>query len=287
MCAGTVNTTRLLQTSGIGSGSLLQSLGIPVVHDLPGVGENFQDHYFVRVAAKLKPGTISLNQRAKGLRLAGQIARWCAGMPSILTLSPSIAYAFLNSETISGRPDLQFVFTPGSYKPGKVYQLDDIPAATCGFTQQRPESIGHIRITSPNPMENPLIQPNYLKHETDQRVAVAGIRLSRKLMSAEPIKQLCDSELVPGSDLQSDDELLDFARQTGNTGYHLCGTCLMGSVDNPAAVVSPKLQVHGIDALRVVDASVMPTVTSSNTAAATIMIAEKGAEMILEKHATS
>ena len=281
VCAGTVNSARLLQVSGIGPGALLQSLGMTVQHDLPGVGENFHDHYFVRLGYRLKPGSWSLNKQARGWRLGLQVLRWAMRKPSILSLSPSVAYAFVNSGDLSANPDLQFVFAPGSYKPGQVYVLDDFPGATCGFTQQRPESLGTIRITSPDPLVDPAIQPNYLAAEKDQLVTIAGIRLARQFTQAAPLAGFLQAELSPGADVQSDDELLDFARQTGNTGYHLVGSCMMGPASNPMAVVGPDLKVHGLDGVRVIDASVMPFVPSANTCATTLMLAEKGADLVL------
>jgi len=281
LCAGTVNSSRLLELSGVGQGSRLQALDIPVVHDLPGVGENFQDHYFVRLAARLKAGTDTLNTQAKGWRLAREITRWCLGQPSILTWSPSIAYAFINAKDPDLNPDLQFVFSHGSYKPGRVYELDDFPAITCGFTQQRPESRGHVHITSPEVDQSPEVQPNYLATDTDQQIAIDGIRLARKFLASPAFERWFDREEAPGSNLQDDTELLDYARRTGNTGYHLVGTCMMGPATEKKAVVSPELQVHGLDGLRVIDASVMPAVTSSNTCAASIMIGEKGADLVI------
>lgn len=281
LSAGTVNSSRLLELSGVGQADRLQTLGLPVVHNLPGVGENFQDHYFVRLAARLKSGTPTLNTQAKGWRLAREIARWCFGQPSILTWSPSIAYAFINARDPAANPDLQFVFSHGSYKPGKVYELDDFPAITCGFTQQRPESRGHVHITSPDINQTPEIQPNYLATDLDQQIAIDGIRLARKFLGNPVFQPWFEQEEVPGVALQDDAQLLDFARRTGNTGYHLVGTCTMGPVGQENAVVSPQLQVHGLAGLRVIDASVMPAVTSSNTCAASIMIGEKGADLII------
>ncbi|OED41882.1 hypothetical protein AB833_08585 [Chromatiales bacterium (ex Bugula neritina AB1)] len=284
LCAGTVNTARLLQHSGIGDGEHLRSLDIPVVHHLPGVGENLQDHYFVRLAARLKRGVSTLNSQARGWRLGLQIARWYMGKPSILGWSPSIAYAFLNSQDQSSEtelPDLQFVFSHGSYRPGRVYELDTFPAVTCGLTQQRPESKGYVRITSADPYKSPDVQPNYLKEEIDQRVTVRGIKMARSILQGESFSQWFEREEVPGENIVSDQELLEHARNTGNTGYHLVGSCKMGPAVDPMAVVDPKLRVHGLQQLRVIDASVMPRVTSSNTCAPTIMIAEKGADLVL------
>ena len=283
--AGTVNSAKLLQLSGVADANLLQPLGIPVVHNLPGVGENFQDHYFIRVAARLKQSAPSLNKLSRGSKLLRELWRWQTGKPSILSYSPSIAYAFLNSKDLKDPvPDLQFVFTPGSYQPGKVYVLDKFPAATCGFTQQRPQSTGHIRITSSDPNIAPEVQPNYLQHESDQQAALRGMKLCRQLLQSPPLLDYFANEEVPGAAVQTDDDLMRFARATGNTGYHLVGSCTMGPANNTMSVVGADLKVHGIQGLRVIDASVMPCVTSSNTCAATMMIGEKGSDLVLESY---
>ncbi len=281
--AGTVNSAKLLQLSGVGAASLLKPLGIDMVHDLPGVGENFQDHYFMRLSARLKETAPSLNKLSRGPSLLREIWRWQTGKPSILSYSPSIAYAFLNSIDLQDPvPDMQFVFTPGSYQAGKVYELDKFPAATCGFTEQRPKSTGYIRITTSDPHATPEVQPNYLQHESDQQAALRGMKLCRKFLQSGPLLDYFANEEVPGDAVQTDDELLEFARATGNTGYHLVGTCTMGPPENTMAVVGPDLKVHGVEGLRVIDASVMPRVTSSNTCAAAMMIGEKGSDLILE-----
>ena len=279
--AGTVNSAPLLQRSGVGAPDLLSQFDIPLVHALPGVGENFQDHYFVRVSARLDDNAPSLNLLSRGPALLREIWRWYRKEPSILGYSPSIAYAFLNSADINdATPDMQFVFTPGSYQAGKVYVLDKFPAATCGFTQQRPRSTGFVRISSRDPLAPPVVQPNYLQHDDDRDAVLRGIKLSRKFLRSPPLSEYFVNEEVPGDDCQSDDEMLDFAKRTGNTGYHLTGTCTMGPSSNPMAVVGPDLKVHGLNALRVIDASIMPRVTSSNTCAASMMIGEKGAELV-------
>jgi choline dehydrogenase len=249
------------------------------------VGKNFRDHYFVRLSARLKDGVISLNQMAKGWRLALEIAKWASGNPSILSLSPSIVHAFWKSSDVLDHPDLQFVFTPGSYKPGRVYVLDDFPAATCGFTQQRPESVGFVRLKSKDPTEAPTIQPNYLDAEQDRRTTVAAMRLARNFLSGKGMSKFYLKEELPGADVVSDEDLLEFARKTGNTGYHLIGTCMMGPASDPLAVVDPSLRVHGLAGVRVIDASITPRMISANTYASTLMIAEKGADLVLGKTA--
>jgi len=290
VCAGTINSAALLQRSGIADGAHLQSIGLPVVHDLPGVGQNLQDHFFARLAFRLPDGVDSLNLQSRGWRLGREIARWLFGQPSILAWSPSIAYAFINAEamlsgqsSVGKRPDLQFVFSHGSYQPGKIYELDSFPAVTCGFTQQRPYSSGFVKISSANHQQNPMVQPNYLADERDRRMAIIGVKLARRIMRSSEFSAVFRNEQFPGESVDSDEEILDFVRTTGNTGYHLVGTCKMGEASDRLAVVDTNLCVHGLDGVRVVDASVMPAVTSSNTCAATIMIAEKGADAVLAR----
>lgn len=288
ICAGTINSATLLQRSGIGDGSYLQSIGVEVLHDLPAVGQNLQDHFFARLAFRLVDNTDSLNYQAKGWKLGREIYRWLRGKPSILAFSPSIAYAFINSEQIgdgesrrSGRPDLQFVFSHGSYRPGRIYELDNFPAVTCGFTQQRPYSTGTVKITSTDYHSTPIVQPNYLNDERDRAIAVRGVKIARQIMGSAEFSAVVQHEIVPGGDVRTDDELLEFVRQTGNTGYHLVGTCRMGPKSDPKTVVDSELRIHGLEGIRVIDASVMPAVTSSNTCAATVMIGEKGADCVL------
>ena len=280
--AGTVNSPKLLQLSGIGSATLLAKHGIPVVHELLGVGENFHDHYSPRLVVKGKPGTDSINAHVTGLALARQIINWMAGRPNVLSLSPALVHVFGKSRSELNRSDFSLVFTPGSYKEGFIGKLDDFPGMTCGAWQMRPESRGYVRIKSANPHDLPELDPNYLGEEIDQQVLLAGLKEARQILSAPALAPLIDHELFPGRDVQSDDEWLDFARQYGNSSYHLVGSCKMGPASDDYAVVNNRLQVHGVDNLMVADASIMPTVTSSNTYASTMMIAEKAADMILQ-----
>ena len=279
LSCGTINTARLLQISGVGPAALLQGIGVPVVHDLPGVGENFRDHYSVRVVARAK-GIATMNELSRGPRLAGQVARWMTGRPSILGLSPSHVHVFWKSEPTMPGADLQVVFTPASYKEGFVGLLDTFPGMSCGVWQHRPESTGHVRARSPDPFVDPVIQPNYLKHPVDQRAMVGGIRLARRLLHTPELAPYMDHETLPGPDVESDDALLGFARQYGGTVWHLIGTARMGQVTDRTSVVDDELRVHGLQGLRVVDASVMPSMPSANTYASTIMIAEKASDMI-------
>jgi len=276
--SGTANTAKLLQISWIGPASLLQSLGVKQVADLP-VGENFRDHYSVRIVARVK-NIRTINEMSKGIGLAGQIARWALGRPSILSVSPSLVHWFWKSEDTLQHPDLQGVFTPASYKQGFVGLLDDYPGMTAGVWQHRPESIGTVRARSTDPFEDPAIQPNYLKDPIDRRVLLNGMKLARKLLHTEALAPYFDGDELPGPATSSDDEWMAYARQYGSTAYHLIGTARMGPESDKTSVVSDQLLVHGLENLRVVDASVMPSMPSANTYSSTMMIAEKASDMI-------
>ncbi len=280
LCGGTANTARLMQVSGIGPSSLLQSLGVEVRHELPGVGENFRDHYASRFVMRAKPGTQTLNELSKGTNLGKQLLRWGTGQPSILATAPSHAHVFWKSFEGLDQPDLQCVFTPGSYKEGMVYVLDDYPGMTAGAWQHRPESKGWVRARSTDVFDDPELQPNYLSDENDRRVHIGGMRLLRRMLSTPELAAFVDRETLPGADVQTDDELLDFAFRNGSTTYHLIGTARMGPREDPTAVVDDRLLVHGMTGLRVVDASIMPAMVSANTYATTLMIAEKAADFI-------
>ena len=281
---GSVNSPQLLQVSGIGPGPLLRSLGIEVRHELGGVGENLADHYAPRFGYRVK-GAETLNERSKGLRLVAEIANYFLGRESILALSPSMVYGFWHSDEATRPNDLQFLFTPASYKQGKHGLLDDYPGLTVAAWQHRPESRGYVRARSSDPFAKPVIQPNYLAAEKDQQVTVAAMKFARRLINTSPMKPYLLAEDYPGPNVQSDDELLAAARQWGNSTYHLMGTCRMGPASDPTAVVDDQLRVRGMEGLRVVDASVMPAMISANLNAATMMIAEKGSDMLLGKAA--
>ncbi len=279
LSSGSVGSPQLLQISGVGPAALLKDIGVEVVHDLPGVGENLSDHYVVRMVARVRNAR-TINERARGLSLVREVADYALRRRGILAMSPSQVFAFWKSHPAMDLPDLQLIFTPASYKEGMIAQLDDNPGMTAASFALRPLSRGYVRARTAAAGDKPAIQPNYLAHETDQQVTVAGLRLDRAIFNTPELAHYFDHEMTPGNDLQSDDELLDFARRYGTTVFHLVSTCRMGAADRDN-VVSDELRVHGIEGLRVVDASVMPTMPSANTNAATMMIAEKGADMIL------
>lgn len=279
VACGAINTPKLLQLSGLGPAALLRQHGIEVVRDLPGVGENLSDHYSVRIVARVK-NSKTMNELVKGLSLAGQISRWMMKRPSIMALSPSLLHYFWKSTPDLAAPDLQGVFTPASYKEGYVGVLDDFPGMTAGVWQHRPDSRGQVRIQSADPLQDPLILANYLEDERDQVTLVRGIRLARRLLQSQALAPYFDSEALPGPLCESDSELLDFARRFGVSSYHVNGTARMGPVGDKFAVVDAQLRVHGVQNLRVIDSSVMPSMPSANICAATMMIGNKAADLI-------
>ncbi len=279
LSGGVINSPQLLQLSGIGSAEVLQPLGIEMRHALSGVGENLRDHYAPRFTARVK-NTDSINQRVRGLRLAGEVAKWVFTRKGVLSLSPTLVYCFWRSAPEIANSDLQFTFTPASYKEGVQNQLDDYPGMTIASWQQRPDSSGYVRARSADPFDKPIIQPNYLAEESDRRVLLAAMKMARRLLQTEPLRPYYDFEMFPGPDVQTDDELMDAAKARGTTTFHPMGTCRMGPATDPTAVVDHELRVHGLAGIRVVDASVMPMMPSANLNAATIMIAEKAADII-------
>ncbi len=282
LSGGAINSPQLLQLSGVGPGELLRSLGIEVRHELPGIGENLRDHYAPRFSVRVK-NIQTLNEKSKGLSLCAEIVKYFIGAKSIVNLSPSMVYGFWHSNPAAESNDLQFIFTPASYKQGVHGLLDDHPGITVAAWQHRPHSKGYVRAKSTDPFEKPTIQPNYLDEEIDRKTCISAMKLARQLINTEPMKPFLDGEEYPGEDVQSDDELLEAARHWGSTTYHVMGTCRMGPDSDPSAVVDDELRVKGLQNLRVIDASVMPQMLSANLNAATMMIAEKGSDMLLGK----
>jgi len=282
LSGGAYNSPQLLQLSGIGPADLLHAHGIAVRHALPGVGENLRDHYAPRLVARVK-NIATINETSRGLSLAWEIAKWVTARKGILTLNPTLVYCFWHSGETAESSDIQMTFTPASYNEGVQGELEREPGMTVAAWQQRPESKGHVRIRSNSPFEQPAIQPNYLTEEHDRRVLLAAMRLARTLLASDPLKPYYDYEDVPGPNVRTDDELLGVAKERGTTTFHPMGTCKMGPAADPLAVVDDRLRVHGLEALRVIDASIMPTMLSANLNAATMMIGEKGADMVRGK----
>ncbi len=279
LAAGAVGSPQLLQVSGIGPGELLQRHGIAARHPLPGVGENLQDHLQLRMAYKVH-NTKTLNERAN--RLIGRIGiglEYALFRRGPMTMAPSQLGAFAKSDPARETPDLEYHVQPLTLdRFGEP--LHAFPAFTASVCNLRPTSRGSIHITGPDAREAPSIKPNYLATEEDRRVAIAAIRLTRRICAAPALARFAPEEFKPGIEAQSDAELAQVAGDIATTIFHPVGTCRMGQDDG--AVVDDRLRVRGIASLRVVDASIMPVITSGNTNAPTVMIAEKAADMIRE-----
>jgi choline dehydrogenase len=279
LAAGSIGSPQLLQVSGIGPGALLQKNGIEVVRELPGVGENLHDHLQIRMIYKVH-NTITLNDRANSL-----IGKAAMGLEYLLfrtgplTMPPSQLGAFARSD-----PDQQSANIEWHVQPLSLDKFGDPPhkfsAITPSVCNLRPTSRGHVRIKSADPTAYPAITLNYLSTAEDQAVAVVGMHFTRRIMRAGALKKYSPEEWKPGLEVQSDRDLIKAAGDLGTTIFHPVSTCRMG--DDPRAVVDDRLAVHGVANLRVIDASIMPRITSGNTNAPTVMIAEKGAEFILQ-----
>ena len=222
----------------------------------------------------------TINERARGLNLAAEVLKWGATRRGILSLSPTLVYCFWHSGETAESSDLQLTFTPASYKEGEQGQLEDEPGMTVAAWQQRPESRGYVRCRSADPFEAPIIQTNYLAEELDRRVVVAGMRLARRLLASAPLAPYYEREDFPGPGVQTDAEFLAAATQRAQTTFHPGCTCRMGPATHPLSVVDDQLRVHGLQGLRVIDASIMPRMISANLNASTLMIADKASDLI-------
>jgi len=277
LSAGAVNSPKILELSGIGQGDVLSKHNIPVLHELVGVGENLQDHLQIRTVFKIK-NAVTLNQKANSL--IGKMAmgiEYALFRSGPLSMAPSQLGLFAKSDPRIETPDLEYHIQPLSTdKLGEP--LHPFPAITASVCNLRPDSRGSIHVKSADKNDHPAITPNYLSAQTDRDTAAKSIRLTRKIMATQSVSQFEPEELLPGENVASDEDL---AREAGNiatTIFHPIGTCKMG--DDSMAVVDQRLRVHGIQGLRVVDASIMPTITSGNTNSPVVMIAEKAADMI-------
>jgi len=277
LAAGSIGSPQLLQLSGVGPSNLLQSFGIPVVHELPGVGDNLHDHLQIRMVWKVKGPT--LNERAS--TLLGKAAmglEYLLFKTGPLTMPPSQLGAFGKTDASEPTPNIEWHVQPLSLdKFGD--DLHPFPAITPSVCNLRPTSRGHVRIASTDPAAHPQIRLNYLSTDEDRAVAAKGMRMTRRIMAAHALAKYEPEEWRPGAAAQSDAELAKAAGDLGTTIFHPVGTCRMGR--DAGAVVDDRLRVHGIEGLRVIDASIMPRITSGNTNAPTYMIAERGAEFLL------
>ena len=279
LCGGAINSPQLLKLSGIGPAAELQALGLPVVHDLPGVGENLQDHleYYFQVASK-KPITLYRHTGILGRGLVG--AQWLLRGTGLGASNHFEAGAFIRSAAGIEHPDIQYHFLPlaVTYDGNKL-------ATEHGFQAHvgtlRSKSRGHVRLASPDPREAPKIVFNYMSHPDDWTEMRASVRLTREIFGQDAFAPFAGREIQPGAGRQSDAEIDEFLRQHLESAYHPCGACKMGSASDPMAVVDPQTRVIGLEGLRVADSSIMPSITSGNLNAPTIMIGEKAADLIL------
>jgi choline dehydrogenase len=282
--AGTINSPQLLELSGIGQPDRLKSLGITVQHALPGVGENLRDHYAPRTRWSVDAKGYTYNDRGRGLRIVGQALNYALTGGGLLGMVAAPLRAFVFSREGLESPDLLLGWVPmlteSTPKGPKIAKQSGM---TCYAHPMRPESKGHIHITSADPKKPPAINFNFLSADIDAQLTVRAIQIARAIMSAPALAPLRVREIAPGASQTTDAEILDWVRQAGETTYHPVGTCKMGL--DPMAVVDEQLRVRGIDGLRVADASIMPMLTSGNTNAPSIMIGEKAADMVLRTNA--
>ena len=281
LAAGAINSPQILELSGIGDPEVLKEVGIPVRHALPGVGKNLHDHLQARVIARCTKAITTnddLNSFLRKMRIGMKYVFLRRGP---LAVGINQAGGFVRTDPSMDRPDIQFHFgTLSSDMPGSP--VHDFPGFTLSTCQLRPESRGTVHVHSTDPREYPKITSNYLSEPLDQEVMVAGVRISRQVLGAAAMKPYVAAEHAPGADAVEDEAILDFIRQQATTIFHPVGTCQMGPAEQPEAVVDPRLRLHGMEGLRVVDASIMPIVPSGNTNAPAIMVGEKAADMILE-----
>jgi choline dehydrogenase len=279
LCAGAVATPQLLELSGIGRPEVLKTHGINVVHAMPAVGENFRDHINVRLAWRVKDKHVSYNHKARGLGAVGQAMRYLATGGGFLSLPSAPMLAFLKTRPELATPDVQMHIVPYSIKDPKTRKLQEFPSMAVSCYQLRPESLGSIHIRSADPDMHPAIRFNFLADAIDQRAMVDGFRIVRRIVESKPMDALRGEEFSPGPGVKSDEQILAFIRGNAHTAYHPIGTCRMGPA-GPRTVVDEKLKVHGLEGLRIADASIFPTMPSGNTNAPCIMVGEKAADLL-------
>jgi len=286
LCAGAVQTPQLLQLSGVGPEALLRSFDIPVVHELPGVGENLQDHLQARVIYECTRPITTNDDLASFWRTIGMGIDYLFTRDGPMAVGINQGGIFARACPDATTPDVQFhIATLSSDMAGSpTHAFSGFTMSVC---QLRPQSRGWVRIRSADPLTAPAMQANYLSTQADRETLIAGIRLARRLAATGALSPYVKSEYRPGPEVESDADLLEFARNTGGTIFHPSGTCKMGDARDRQAVVDPELRVYGVEGVRVVDCSIMPTLTSGNTNVPVIMIAEKAADLILRDASAS
>jgi choline dehydrogenase len=280
LSAGTIGTPQLLELSGIGNPDILAKHGIPVVHALPGVGENLRDHFGPSVQWKFNRKGISLCDRGRGLGLAREVLSYVFTRKGFISQGLATLRVFCRSHDGIEQSDIALLVNPFLIEVRNRKRLMSPVNGFFAFAQvQRPESAGSSHIQSADPFADPAINYSFLATEKDRRTAVMAVRRAREIVAAPPLADVVEEELQPGAKVQSDEDILEFIRRTGNTTYHPVGTCKMGR--DPLAVVEPSLRVHGIGGLRIADCSVMPMIISGNTSIPAMMIGEKCADIVL------
>jgi len=280
LCAGTIQTPQLLELSGIGREDVLRRAGVARRHRLDGVGENYIDHFATRMNWRLK-NTLTLNEMARGWRLGLAVAEYARRRTGILTLGTGLVHGFVRTQKELATPDVQYFFVHASYANAAERILDRHPGMTVGVSQLRPKSVGSIHIQSADASQMPAIKPNFLDAEEDRLSMINGMRIARRIVGQPALRHYLEAETSPGESVDSDEQWLEFARTNGQTIYHPIGTCRMG--EGPQAVVDSALRVQGLAGLRVVDASVIPTMVSGNIQGAVMAVAERAADLILQE----
>ena len=281
LSAGSIESPAILERSGIGNPHILGSLGIETIVERGEVGENLQDHLQVRMSFEIQGERTVNDLMNKPLVGAAEGLRYLLTRRGLLTTSSVTAHAIMKSNDQSGHADtkIQLALISGKDRySGDGNGLDQCSGITLGTFQVRPQSRGSVHLKSVDPSALPIIEPNYLLEEVDRRTTLSGLRLIRKVAGQPELAEYIKAELLPGKEICSDEQLLDYARKTGQTSWHPIGTCRMGS--DPGSVVDPELRVRGVDGLRVADASIMPTMVSTNTNAPSMLIGEKAADLI-------
>jgi len=278
LSSGAIATPQLLELSGIGRPGILKAHGIDVAHALPAVGENFRDHINARIVWRVKDPRISYNYKARGIGAAGQALRYLTTGGGFFSLPSAPLVAFLKTRPEVATPDVQMHLIPYSIKDPKRRKLQDFPSMTVACYQLRPESLGSVHIRSADPDLHPAIRFNFLGDSIDQRTMADGFRMMRRIVESPAMDRYRGEEYSPGREIESDEQVLTWIRNNSQTAYHPIGTCRMGQGSN--AVVDEQLRVHGIERLRVADASIFPTMPSGNTNAPAIMVGEKAADLI-------
>ena len=280
LSAGAIASPQILELSGIGNEDILNKYEIQVKHNLPAVGEHFQDHFMARLQWKLKLKKASYNYLGRGINKYNEIAKYILRKKGLFSMPAASIIAFLKTQNYLESPDIQIQYIPFSVGSLKKRIFHDFPGMAAACYQLRPNSMGSIHICSPDPYKHPSIKFNFLSHDLDKRVLINAVKIMRNIVEAKPMDLIRDFEHSPGASVSTDDEIEQYIRETAETGFHPSGTCRMGPGSN--SVVNDELKIHGLNGIRVADASIFPTIPSGNTNAACIMVGEKVSELIKE-----